>query len=100
VFLEGPNGEPPVQLHGTRAALLWGYREVAGLRMWRIIKGAQGWVLTATLERTNRFEVDAGARCHELLFTAPRDKGRWCFPVLDVSLTPTALHATVGAPVQ
>jgi hypothetical protein len=92
------NGQPALQLYGPRASLLWGYREVAGLTMWRIITGPRAWTLTATLERANAWECQAGARCRELLFTAVRDKGRWCFPLVDVSLSQTELRATLGAP--
>jgi hypothetical protein len=89
-----------LELHGTRATLLWLYRDVAVLRRWRIVKGPQGWMLTATLERANPFECAQGAREKELLFTAPRDKGRWCFPLVDVSIGTTELRATLGPPVQ
>jgi hypothetical protein len=89
-----------LELHGSRATVLWGYRDVAGLRMWRIVKGPQAWTLTATLERANTFECRQGARYRELLFTAPRDKGRWCFPLVDVSIGTTELRATLGPPLQ
>jgi len=88
-----------LELHGARATLLWGYRDVAGLRRWRITKGPT-WTLTATLEHANPFECAQGARYKELLFTAPRDKGRWCFPLVDVSLGTTELRATLGPPLQ
>jgi hypothetical protein len=94
------NGEPAVQLYGPRASLLWGYRPVAGLTHWRIIKGPQAWTLTATLERASVWECQQAARYQELLFTAPRAKGRWCFPVNDFSATQTQLRATVGPPEQ
>jgi hypothetical protein len=99
VFIQSANGEPALQLYGVKASLLWGYREVAGLTHWRIIKG-QTWTLTATLDRANAFECQQGARYKELLFTAPRDKGRWCFPLVDVSLGTTELRATLGQPLQ
>lgn len=89
-----------VELHGVTATLLWLHRDVAGLRHWRIIKGPTAWVLTATLERANLFECQAGARYRELLFTAVRTKGRWCFPILDVSFAASQLRATLGPPVQ
>lgn len=88
-----------LELHGAQATLLWGYRDVAGLRMWRITKGPT-WTLTATLAHANTFECAQGARYKELLFTAPRDKGRWCFPLVDVSLGSTELRATLGPPLQ
>lgn len=95
--LTGPHA---FSIHGPRGTLLWGYREVAGLRMWRIHQLAKSWVLTASLDRANVFEVEAGARCHELHFTAPRDKGRWCWPVMDCSITASELRATLGQPLQ
>lgn len=89
-------------IHGPHATLLWGYRKVAGLRMWRIYKGKDTatWILTASLEQANRFECEAGARFKELHFTAPRDKGRWCWPIVDVTLGATELRATLGPPLQ
>ena len=89
-----------LQLHGPRAALLWGYRDVAGLRMWRIIKGPQAWMLTATCDRAAAWECQQALRYRELFFTAPRDKGRWCFPILDISIGGTQLQATLGPPLQ
>lgn len=89
-----------LELHGAQATLLWGYRDVAGLRRWRIVKGPQGWTLAATLAHANPFECAQGARYKELLFTAPRDKGRWCFPLVDVSIGTTELRATLGPPLQ
>lgn len=100
MFIQSANGEPALQLYGVKASLLWGCREVAGLTHWRIIKGPQAWTLTATLERANPFECAQGARYRELLFTALRDKGRWCFPLVDVSLGRTELRATLGQPLQ
>jgi hypothetical protein len=95
------DGAPALQLFGPRAALLWGYREVAGLTYWRIVKGPQAWVLTATLgDRAPLWECRQAARYQELLFTAPRAKGRWCFPVVDFTASQTELRATVGPPLQ
>lgn len=86
-------------LHGPRATLLWGYREVAGLRLWRITMG-RPWTLTATVDRADRWQCRQASTCRELLFTAPRAKGRSCWPVLDVSLSTTELRATLGQPLQ
>jgi len=100
VFIPSATGAPALQLYGVKASLSWGYRRVAGLTYWRIIKGPQVWTLTATLEDANPFECAQGARYRELLFTAERDKGRWCFPIVDVSLGTTELRATLGSPLQ
>jgi hypothetical protein len=37
---------------------------------------------------------------HELIFTAPRDRGRWCWQVLDVTVGTHELRATLGQPLQ
>ena len=58
-------------LHGPRGTLLWGYREVAGLRWWRINK-SRPWTLTATVDRADGWQCRQASTCRELLFTAPR----------------------------
>jgi hypothetical protein len=87
-------------LHGARAALLWGYRPVAVLTSWRIVKAPGAWKLSATLERADAWQCGQAAKCHELLFTAPRDKGRWCWELTDVNVGTNELRATLGQPLQ
>lgn len=87
-------------LHGARASLLWGYRPVATLTSWRITKAPGAWKLSATLERADRWQCGQAAKLKELHFTAPRDKGRWCWELLDVNVGTTELRATLGQPLQ
>jgi hypothetical protein len=87
-------------LHGGRATLLWGYRPVAVLTSWRIVKAPGAWKLSATLARADRWQCGQAVKCQELLFTAPRDQGRWCWQLEDVSVGTTELRATLGPPLQ
>jgi hypothetical protein len=87
-------------LHGTRASLLWGYRPVAVLTSWRIVKAPGAWKLSATFDRADAWQCRQAAQHRELLFTAPRDQGRWCWELLDVNVGTTELRATLGQPLQ
>lgn len=91
-----------VVLRGGTASLLWGYRTAATLTNWRIQKKAtkvqkdSAWTLTATVQQCDAFQ----ARQRPLLFTAPRDKGRWCWEVREISIGERSLTATLGPPLQ
>lgn len=87
-------------LHGAQASLLWGYRPVAVLTSWRIVKAPEAWTLSATLDRADVWQCGQAAKYQELLFTAPRDKGRWCWQLLDVTVGTRELRATLGPPLQ
>jgi hypothetical protein len=88
-------------IRGGPASLVWGYRPVATLTTWRITKAATGgWQLTAALTRADRWQVAQAAKFKELLFTAPRDKGRWCWELVDVTVGTTELRAILGNPLQ
>jgi hypothetical protein len=88
-------------LHGGRASLLWGYRPVAVLTSWRIARAEDHqWRLSATLTQADAWQCGQAAKYRELLFTAPRDKGRWCWELLDVTVGTTELRATLGQPLQ
>ena len=87
-------------IRGGRASLLWGYRPVAVLTTWRITKAPGAWKLSATLERADAWQCGQAAKYQELLFTAPRDKGRWCWQLVDVTVGSTELRATLGPPLQ
>lgn len=89
-----------ISLHGARASLLWGYRPVAVLTSWRITKAPEAWTLSATLSRADAWQCGQAAKLQELLFTAPRDKGRWCWQLLDVTIGTRELRATLGPPLQ
>ena len=89
-----------IVLHGGRASLLWGYRSVAVLTSWRIAKTEKGWRLSGTLASADAFQCRQAVTRKELLFTAPRDKGRWCWELLDVDLGTNQLRATLGQPLQ
>jgi hypothetical protein len=89
-----------LMLHGPRATLLWNYREVAVITAWRIIKAPRAWVLTARVERADAWQCQQAAQHRELVFTAQRERGRWCWPVADLSVGGTELRATLGPPLQ
>ena len=89
-----------VTVHGTRGALLWGYRAAATVTQWTIAKEGRQWRLAATCEALDPVQLRMAARLKELLFTAPRDRGRWCWEVLDVTVGTRELRATLGRPLQ
>jgi hypothetical protein len=80
--------------------LVWGYRPVAVLTSWRIVKAPGAWKLSATFAQADAWQCRQAAKYQELLFTAPRDKGRWCWPLTDVNVGTTELRATLGPPLQ
>lgn len=92
-------------LYGGTGSILWGYRTAAAVRSWRIAKhsGRDGkhdgkWRLMATLARADKFQL----RQRPLMFTAPRDRGYWCWPLLtdSIQIGDTTLIATLGPPEQ
>lgn len=91
-------------IHGGGAAgpasLVWGYRQVAVLTTWRITKADGGWRLTATLAARDKWQVEQAAKLKELLFTAPRDKGRWCWTLEQIDVGTHELRAILGQPLQ
>jgi hypothetical protein len=87
-------------IRGGLASLVWGYRPVAVLTSWRITKADGGWKLTATLAARDKWQVEQAAKRKELLFEAPRDKGRWCWSLVDVNVGTNELRAILGNPIQ
>jgi hypothetical protein len=86
-------------IHGGVATIIWGgYQTVATLRGWRIVKDTRGWTLTATLAGPlNGY----ASRRTPLYFTAARERGRWCFPVVgELAISGTSLTAPLGNPEQ
>jgi hypothetical protein len=84
-------------IHGEVASLLWGYRTAATLSAWKITKDKEhAWTLTATVQKLDAFQ----ARQRPLLFTAPHEKGRWCWMVEQIQITDRQVTATLGQPVQ
>ena len=83
-------------IHGEAASLLWGYRTAATLSAWRITKDQQQWKLTATVQQMDAFQ----ARQRPLLFSAPHEKGRWCWMVEELHISERQLTATLGQPLQ
>lgn len=93
-----------VTINGPRGAILWGYQDAAVVGAWRIYYHRPDpthdgrWRLAARLTRVDKTLI----RGRPLLFTAPRDKGRWCWP-LDrdsIQIGDTTLIATLGPPEQ
>jgi len=89
-----------LRLRGAAASILWGYHPAATLRSWSIAKVKGQWMLTATIERVDRFQV----RQTPLLFTAPHERGRdgwWAWGVESLDLVgPNQLRARLGPPEQ
>lgn len=85
-----------ITFRGVAGSLLWGYRTAATLTAWRIAMEKNAWKLTATVDRCDAFQ----ARQRPLLFTAPRDKGRWCWEVQEIHISDKQLTATLGPPLQ
>jgi hypothetical protein len=104
-----------LRLRGGAGSVLWGYRTVAVLGKWAVVRALPkdqkrsrpdeklqpdrrkppGWELHARVERVESFQI----RQKPLYFTAPRKGGFWTFPVLE---TPTidrgVLRAYLGQP--
>jgi hypothetical protein len=86
-----------VVLRGGPGALLWGYREAAVLSSWTIAKQKDHWRLSATLTRADTFQC----RQKPLLFTAPRHKGMWAWPLVgEAQIEQGRLQARLGPPEQ
>lgn len=86
-----------VSLRGAEAEILWGYQKAVELKSWRIWKGKDGqWTLTGAVKRLDAFQ----SRQRNLVFTAPRDKGRWCWIVESLNVASNQLIARLGQPEQ
>lgn len=86
-----------LRIHGGSASILWGYRTAAVLKRWHISKNKEGrWVLRATVDRLDAFQ----ARQKPLLFTAPRAKGMWAWPIESITVNANAVMAQLGLPEQ
>lgn len=113
-----------LRLRGAAGSVIWGYRTVAELGSWAIIrddsaklaqvrrpsptkkgqtapkrkagKSAPGWVLSARVQRHDSFQI----RQKPLFFTAPRNGGFWYFPVLEPPVVDNrgVLRAKLGHP--
>lgn len=103
-----------VTLRGTQGDIVWAYHKAIELSAWQITRAvattaAKGppkgkaiapkrvtkeWILTGIVARVDGFT----ARQRPLLFTAPRDKGRWCFEVRELTVGERRLTATLGQP--
>jgi hypothetical protein len=83
-----------VTLRGASASIVWGYHTAAHLRGWMVTKADGRWALTAGVDRADPFQLQQ----RPLLFTAPRQGGRWCWPVQTVTLGAERLSATLGPP--
>jgi len=89
-------GRPFLRLHlrGATGEILWGYRPAAWLTSWTIRRGRDAWVLAGTTNRIDAFQV----RQKPLYFTAPRDKGRWCWPVVSLVVEGNRIQGVLGPP--
>lgn len=92
-----------VRLRGREGSLLWGYRQAATVGEWSITKAQvpkgqpPRWQLCATVKQSDAFQL----RQKPLLFSAPRDKGMWCWGVEgDVQIAGGKLIVQLGQPEQ
>jgi hypothetical protein len=88
-------------VRGSAGELLFSYRIAAQLGAWTITKqeqpqGRARWILSAHVTRADAFQC----RQRPLLFTAYRDKGRWCWPIETLDLVGDHLAAVLGQPEQ
>jgi hypothetical protein len=93
-----------IRLYGVAGAILCGYQEAARLSSWSIYQHVRDdkhdgrWRLEARVEWVDAFLITR----RRLLFTAPRDKGRWCWLVNTETLQHGSgfLVAELGQPEQ
>ena len=104
-----------LRLRGGAGSVLWGYRQVADLGQWVIVRAlpkdqkrskpseklkadkrkAPGWELRARALRVESFQI----RQKPLYFTAKRSGGFWMFPVLEPPVVEKGiLRAYLGQP--
>lgn len=83
-------------VRGAAGQILWGYRPAAWLRSWTISKEHGQWRLRGTADRIDAFQL----RQKPLIFTAPRGKGQWCWPVTSVVVNQQQIIGTLGPPEQ
>jgi hypothetical protein len=103
-----------LRLRGGAGSVLWGYRTVAVLGGWAVVralpkdqkrsrpdeklkpdKRSPGWVLRARVERVESFQI----RQKPLYFTAKRHGGFWMFPILEPpTVQDGMLRAVLGQP--
>jgi hypothetical protein len=86
-------------VRGVRGSIVWGHRTAATLAAWRIHKEVRDdlpplWTLSARVAQADAFQC----RQRPLLFTAPRDKGLWCWGIEELTLAGDALRARLGPP--
>ena len=105
-----------LRVRGSAGSVLWGYRTAAELGRWVIFRNEQkvvqprqprhkakpvagaanAWRLKASVRRGDFFQL----RQRPLYFTAPRDKGFWCFPILEAQFDGKVLDCKLGPPEQ
>jgi hypothetical protein len=85
------------RLFGVGGAIVCGYTTAAELASWRITKARDGkWWLRATAKRIDTF---LASKARGLLFTAPREKTVWGWPLAGpITITGTAIAAVLGEP--
>lgn len=84
-------------VRGTAGSVLDGARPAALLRAWTISKGESNvWHLRGSVAQVNAYHC----RRRGLLFTAPREKGMWCWQVLSLTVVGNELRAVLGPPEQ
>lgn len=93
-----------VKVRGRAGSILWGYHTAATIGAWRIRRKPQKkgeapqWTLSADVGRLDKFQT----RQQPLVFTAPRQRGWWCWPVIgDLQhVGPNQIRAILGPPEQ
>jgi hypothetical protein len=94
-----------ITITGTTGSIVWGYQDAARLSAWSIRRHAPDathdgrWLLTAHCAWIDAYRL----RQRRLLFTAPRDKGRWCWLLKTDTLErrgPSTIVVQLGPPEQ
>ena len=93
-----PVDRSSISLFGLKASIVYGWYTAVEFTSWRIRQASDGrWTLTGTVGRVDVVQ----SRKVPLLFTAPRDKGFWLWPIEgDVRITNGRLAAWLGPPEQ
>lgn len=76
----------------ARAVLRWHYRQAAALQGCTIVKVAEGWTLSATVESSDAFRVSQ----RPLVCEVSHAEGVWRWPVVSLQIEGASLTAMLG----
>jgi len=82
-----------VTVSGVSGVLKHGYYMAGTVGAWTITRAETGgWVLAATLTKTDAFRVSQ----RPLVFEAPHAHGVWTWPITSLQMTGASLTAVLG----